>query len=443
MNTIENKVKTLKTADVQTFLAWEFNTLKDKNRDVTNLKNALKKGWSFPIILWQGHGYVIDGAGRRKAVEELVKEGYTFDGIPYVEIEAKDLAEAKQKALEVSSQFGDITKASFLDFMGDDMDAVDWGSIALDVEYDDFLNEPDSEDDEVPEVPFEAQSQRGDIYILGEHRILCGDSTDATDLATLMDGHKADVVFTDPPYNVDYKGAGTNTKEGILNDKMDDEKFLAFLTDTFLMMKGNIKEGAGCYVFHSHKTAYTFEEALKANNFIIDTQLIWNKPSAGLGMNDYRTKHEPFFYCYLSKDHVFYGDRTGTTVWKIPEDPQKALEWFKKELEKQEGGVGTVWTMKRANVAEYVHPTQKPVELPMKALHNSSKKGDIVLDLFLGSGSTLIAAEKSGRACYGMELDPRFVDVVIERWLQFTKQTTVIKNGEEHVWQTSKVQVTQ
>ena len=159
-------------------------------------------------------------------------------------------------------------------------------------------------------------------------------------------------------------------------------------------------------------------------------------------MNDYRTKHEPFFYCYLSKDHIFYGDRTGTTVWKIPEDPAKALEWFKKELEKQEGGVGTVWTMKRANVAEYVHPTQKPVELPMKALHNSSKKGDIVLDLFLGSGSTLIAAEKSGRRCFGMELDPKFVDVVVERWLQFTKQTTVIKNGEEHVWQTSKVQVT-
>lgn len=443
MNTIENKVKSLKTTDVQTFLSWEFNTLKDKNRDVTNLKNALKKGWSFPIIIWQGHGYVIDGAGRRKAVEELVKEGYKFDGIPYVEIEAKDLTEAKQKALEVSSQFGDITKASFLDFMGDDMDAVDWGSIALDVEYDDFLKEPEDEDDEVPEVPFEAQSQRGDIYILGEHRILCGDSTDATDLATLMDGHKADVVFTDPPYNVDYKGSGENTKEGILNDKMDDEKFLAFLTDTFLMMKANIKEGAGCYVFHSHKTAYTFEEALKANNFIIDTQLIWNKPSAGLGMNDYRTKHEPFFYCYLNKDHVFYGDRTGTTVWKIPEDPAKALEWFKKELEKQEGGVGTVWTMKRANVAEYVHPTQKPVELPMKALHNSSKKGDIVLDLFLGSGSTLIAAEKSGRACYGMELDPKFVDVVVERWLQFTKQTTVIKNGKEHVWQTSKVQVTQ
>ncbi len=324
-----------------------------------------------------------------------------------------------------------------------DISIIDWTTVNLsggkNINSDTFLSDPSDEDDNAPEAPFEAQTVEGDLYELGDHRILCGDSTKHTDLKKLMGTNKADVVFTDPPYNVDYKGSGENTKNGIMNDKMDDDKFLAFLKDTFLMMKGNIKEEAGCYVFHSHKTMGQFEEALKHNNFNVITQLIWNKPSAGLGMNHFRTKHEPFYYCSLSKDPVFYGDRTNTTVWEVPLTLEKKLKWFEKFIQKSEEGETTIWTMKRANVAEYVHPTQKPVELPVKALVNSSRKGDIVLDLFLGSGSTVIAAEKIGRKCYGMELDPRYVDVVVERWLQFTKQTTVIKNGKEITWQSNRV----
>lgn len=445
MNTIANKVKTLKTTDVQTFLSWEFNTLKDKNRDVTNLKNAIiKNGFSFPVFLWYGHNYVIDGTGRRKAVEELTKEGYYIPEIPYVEVEAATLEEARQKVLEASSSFGDITKKSFLDFVDGDLTFIDWTTVnfggSKKLGYDDFLADTDEKDDETPELPFEPQTVLGDVYELGGHRIVCGDSTQHKDLATLMQGIKADMVFTDPPYNVDYKGSGENTKQGILNDKMDDEKFHEFLKDTFLQMKGNIKEGAGCYIFHSHKTATVFEETLKENNFKVHTQLIWNKPSAGLGMNDYKTKHEPFYYCSLQKP-VFFGDRTNTTVWKVPNTTEKAFKWFEKMVEKSEDGDSTIWSMKRANTQEYVPPTQKPVELPVKAIVNSSKKGDVVLDLFLGSGSTLIAAEKTGRYCYGMELDPRFVDVVVERYLQFTNTTTVIKNGEEILWETNRVQV--
>ena len=135
---------------------------------------------------------------------------------------------------------------------------------------------------------------------------------------------------------------------------------------------------------------------------MIDTQLIWNKPSAGMGMNDYRTKHEPFFYCSLSKEKKFYGDRTGTTVWKIPENNTNAMKWFLKKQEHLEAGESTVWTIKRVNVSEYLHPTQKPVELPLTAMTKSSKTDDIVLDTFLGSGTTLISAEKGWRICYGM-----------------------------------------
>lgn len=438
MKTIENKVKTLKTTDVQTFLSWEFNTLKDKNRDVTNLKNAIvKNGFSFPVFLWYGHNYVIDGTGRRKAVEELTKEGYEIPEIPYVEVEAKTIEEARQKVLEASSSFGDISKKSFLEFVDGDITFIDWETInfggSKKLGYDDFLKDGD-DDDDAPEMPIEAQSQYGDLYELGGHRLLCGDSTLHTDLAKLMDGHKADMVFTDPPYNVDYKGSGENTKQGIMNDKMDADKFHEFLVDTFIQMKANTNPQGGCYVFHSHKTDTDFKTALQEVGYNVHTTIIWGKPSAGLGMNDYKTMHEPMFYCSIEKP-IFYGDRTNTTVME-----GKTLDELVKKVARQieaEGG-GTLWRIARAKVGEYVHPTQKPVDLPVKTMVNSSRKGDIVLDLFLGSGTTLIAAEKTGRKCYGMELDFRFVDVIIERYVNFTQNRDIIKNGKPHRWESPK-----
>lgn len=304
---------------------------------------------------------------------------------------------------------------------------LELGSLTFDL---DNLNKEDN----TPDVPEgEPETVVGDLYQLGRHRILCGDSTKKADLEKLMDGVLADCVFTDPPYNVDYSGKGKNTKEGILNDKMSDADFDTFLTEAFKRIAENIKPTAGCYVFHSHKTASDFERALTATGFDIDTQLIWNKPSAGMGMSAYRTKHEPFFYCSLGNP-AFYGDRTGTTVWKVPEDDVKALKWFLKEQEALEKGESTVWSMSRANVAEYVHPTQKPAELAITAIAKSSKNGEVVLDTFLGSGTTLIAAEKTGRACYGMELDPKFVDVIVTRWCQYTKTSSITKNGKPYVW---------
>ena len=209
MKTIDNKVKTLKTTNVQTFLSWEFNTLKDKDRDVTNLKNAIvKNGFSFPVFLWYGHSYVIDGAGRRKAVEELTKEGYDIPEIPYVEVEAATLEEARQKVIEASSSFGEITKKSLADFVEGDITLIDWTTVNLGggkkLTSDTYLSDPAEDDDDAPLAPEQPQSQLGDLYILGEHRILCGDSTSHKDLERLMDGQKADMVFTDPPYNVDY-----------------------------------------------------------------------------------------------------------------------------------------------------------------------------------------------------------------------------------------------
>lgn len=177
------------------------------------------------------------------------------------------------------------------------------------------------------------------------------------------------------------------------------------------------------------------------NDFIIKNQIIWNKPMAALGWGDYRWKHEPFFYANRKGATVqFYGDRTHSTVWDFQKSENELLRWAKKMKKAEAEGKTTIWTMKREKVNEYLHPTQKPVELIQYAFANSSKAGDIIMDLFLGSGSTLIAAEKTGRVCYGMDLDPVYVDVIVQRYVDYTGNEKVIKNGKQITWPKSKTQ---
>lgn len=189
------------------------------------------------------------------------------------------------------------------------------------------------------------------------------------------------------------------------------------------------------YVFHDPTTQRVFEEALSANNIEVIAQLIWNKPAAGLGMGAYRSKHEPFFYAGAKGiTPQFYGDRTNSTILDLHKSEEQLAKWAQAQKVAEAEGRTTIWTMKRTPVQEYVHPTQKPVELVMYALHNSSKVDDIVLDPFLGSGSTLIACEKTNRACYGLELDPKYVDVIVTRWCDFTGNRDIKKNSEAILW---------
>ena len=300
----------------------------------------------------------------------------------------------------------------------------------------DLLLEDDDKDDLAPELPETPQSEVGDVYILGEHRIMCGDSTSAEHVATLMNDHKADLVFTDPPYNINYKGQGKNTSNTIMADNVLADEFDSFLDKVFQRYSENAKPGAGVYCFHAAKTASQFEKALILNGYEIKNQLIWNKPTAGLGMGDYRWKHEPFFYANKKGQKVqFYGDRTHSTVWDFQKSEEELVRWAKKQKRLEQSGGMSIWSMKRDSVQEYVHPTQKPVELITYALKNNTKAGDIVMDLFLGSGSTMIAADKTGRVCYGMDLDPRYVDVAIKRWMQFTDTQEIIKNGRKYIWE--------
>jgi DNA modification methylase len=286
----------------------------------------------------------------------------------------------------------------------------------------DLLIEPDEKDDVIPEdAP--PVAKLGDLWALGRHRLLCGDATKEDDVARLMGGVLADMVFTDPPYNINYKGQGKNTSNTILADNVEEDEFDKFLDKVFHNYSQHVKGGAGIYVFHASRTQNQFMKALGDNGYEIKNQLIWNKPMSALGWGDYRWKHEPFFYAGKKGQSIqFYGDRTHSTVWDFQKSEQQLLNWAKKQKSAEVNGKTTIWSMKRDKVNEYVHPTQKPVELISYAIANSTKADDVIADLFGGSGSTLIAAEKMGRTAYIQELDPKYCDVIIKRWEDYTGQ---------------------
>lgn len=254
--------------------------------------------------------------------------------------------------------------------------------------------------DEVPETPAEAVTKPGDIWILGNHRLMCGDSTSEADVSTLMAGAKADMIFTDPPYNIAYTGK-TKKRLTIQNDSMTDEEFYSFLCKAFTAMRSVCDGGTPYYVCHGDIKTILFRQALAASDFEVKQTVIWSKQSFVLGRQDYQWRHEPILYGWASgASHKWYGGRSQTTVWDI-DRPTKSEE----------------------------HPTMKPVELCVRAIQNSCRKGDSVLDLFGGSGSTLIACEHTGRKAYLMEIDELYCDVIIKRWQDITGQKAELSHA--------------
>lgn len=404
------------------------NTKKHPDKQIQQIADSIREfGFNQPIVV-DKEGVVIVGHGRFAAA--------AFMGLEKVPVLEVDITEEKAKAYRLADN-----KLNESDW---DMDLViaelrDLDSKGFNIDLTGFSRRliivNDDRDDDVPKVPVKPKSAEGDLYEIGAHKVLCGDSTKEASYLKLLQGTKADMVFTDPPYNVNYKGSGENTSEGILNDNMDAAKFQQFLIDAFKNVRNAVKAGGGLYVFHSDKTQAIFEIAMRASDLEIRNQLIWNKPAGGLGMGDYRSKHEPFFYAGVKGTAPnFYGDRTHTTVLDFQASETQLLAWAKKQKLAETEGRTTIWTMKRAPTKEYVHPTQKPVELVIYALMNSSKVEDIVLDPFLGSGSAIIGCEKTNRSCYGIELDPKFVDVIVQRWVDFTGNRNIKKNGEAIVW---------
>ena len=285
----------------------------------------------------------------------------------------------------------------------------------------------------------EPTSKRGDIWILGRHRLMCGDSTIESDMAKLMDGRRAAMVFTDPPYNVDYQG-GSAKRLKIKNDNMTAEAFKIFLTEAFINLHHSADGGAAIYICHADSAGNEFREAMAASGWSLKQCLIWVKNQFTLGRQDYQWQHEPILYGWREGEaHRFFGGRKQSTV--IEDSPIV--------LQEQEDAtlicvtIGTEQVVIRAKEAEIIsraddsvmsiwrfekpvrngeHPTMKPIPLCARAIQNSSTEGEIVLDGFGGSGSTLIAAEQTGRSCYMMECDPVYADVIIKRWEEFTGQ---------------------
>lgn len=253
------------------------------------------------------------------------------------------------------------------------------------------------DEDAVPALVERAVSGAGDLWILGPHRLLVGDATDQTAVATLMADVSADLIFTDPPYNVDYEGY-TEERLKIQGDRMSNTEFKRFLEVAFQSYRSITKPGASLYVCHSSSWQREFQNALEEAGFEVRCQIIWAKNTFAWGFGRYKFQHEPLFYAHVAGEKdPWYGDKSQSTLWQ-----------------------------ENKPAANRIHPTAKPVELIERALLNSSKTGDLVVDLFGGSGSTLIACERRKRQARLMEIDPRYADCIIRRYQEYTGKHAVL-----------------
>ncbi|MEN6595735.1 MAG: site-specific DNA-methyltransferase [Clostridiaceae bacterium] len=368
------------------------NARKHSDEQIKELRRSLREfGFVNPLLIDKDKK-VIAGHGRLSAA---IAEGMTAVPCVYVE----HLTEAQRRAYMLAdnrlAEHGTWDSAllskelKFLDDLGFDVTVTGFD-----------LPEPEQEavdDGYEPELPKVAKSKVGQVYQLGRHRLMCGDSTNPEHVALLMDGALADMLLTDPPYNVDYKGK-TKDELTIENDSQSDESFHDFLVKAFANAQEHMKPGAVFYVWHADSNGYIFRSAAQEAGLTVRQCLIWVKNSMVMGRQDYQWKHEPCLYGWKDgAGHLWASDRKQTTILEF-DRPTRSKE----------------------------HPTMKPIPLFDYQMQNNTKGGDIVLDLFGGSGTSIMAAEQNGRTCYMAEYDPRYVDVIIDRWEKFTGETAVL-----------------
>ena len=408
-------------------------------------------GFKVPIVI-DADGVIVAGHTRLKAAKELgMKEVpcIVADDLSPDQIKAFRLAD--NKTAEMAEWDDKLLQVELLDLV-ENFDMADFGFEIYpptgEVSDDDF------DADAVADAIAEPVTKLGDIWALGGHRVMCGDSTKPEDFERLMDDTKAALVITDPPYNVnygdkaemleEYLGKGHINTSRILNDNMGDQEFRQLLTDAFTRAYEAMVPGAPIYVFHAETEGINFREAFKDAGFKLSQCLIWVKSAFVLGRQDYHWRHEPILYGWKEGEaHRWYGDRNKDTAI-LEECPGVTVKQTKKgDLITFTDGLNTVsirakeYEIEDTNTVIYHerpsrsedHPTMKPVGLIVKLLRNSSKRGDVVLDPFGGSGSTLIACEEQKCTCYMMELDPKYCDVIIKRWESLTGDKAVLLNG--------------
>ena len=381
---------------------WDIDKVNPYDKNPRNNDGAVKStansiqefGWQQPIVV-DKNGVIIVGHTRLKAAKKL-----KLKQVPVTV--AEDLTDEQVKAYRLADnktgELADWDMGLLNDELGDiaDIDMSDFG-FDLGTPEDDEEVQEDDFDEEPPEKP---KSKLGQVFQLGRHRLMCGDSTNSEMVKKLLGGVQADLLLTDPPYNVDYGGnamsdknrSKTRKSSKLYNDKLDENKFHDFLVKSFNNASNNIKPGACFYIWYAQSESINFYSACKESGLSARQQLIWCKNSIVVGRQDYQWQHEPCLYGWQENgSHSWYSDRKQSTVIQFDRPSRSDL-----------------------------HPTMKPIALFDYQIKNSTKSGDVVLDLFGGSGTTIMACEQNGRNACVMEYDPKYVDVIIKRWEDFT-----------------------
>ena len=391
----------IESREVSQLIPYTNNARTHSDEQVAQIAASIKEfGFNNPVLI-SANNIIIAGHGRLMAARKL---GMT--NVPCVVLD--HLSDTQRKAYiladnRIALNSGWDSQLLSLEFKDLDDNGIDLEILGFDAdEIDALLNpieatEGKTDEDAVPEVPAEPVTKLGDVWLLGRHRLMCGDSTSIDVIRQLCKEQLVDMWLTDPPYNVAYEG---KTKDAlkIQNDSMSDDSFRQFLRDAYTAADASMKPGAVFYIWHADSEGYNFRGAAKDAGWTVRQCLVWKKQTMVMGRQDYHWKHEPCLYGWKDgSGHLWASDRKQTTILEF-DRPSKNKE----------------------------HPTMKPVELFEYQMLNNTKGGDIVLDSFGGSGTTMISAEKNGRNAYLMELDPKYCDVIIKRWQDFTgKEATL------------------
>jgi len=395
----------VETIDIDKLIPYHNNPRKDQAVDKV-ASSINEYGFQQPVVVDKNMVLIV-GHTRLLGAKKL--------GLKQVPVHIADLSEAKAKAYRIADNRLNEDSNWDLDLLDLEVKSLLEENYDIDLlgfdsgEIDKFLKNDEeyfTDEDEVPEPPKEPITKLGDIWQLGNHRLMCGDSTIIDNFDKLCT-EQADMIFTDPPYGMSYGGgrAEGSTVKGALdkahgmikNDDLRDDSLINLVKDSLTCALIKVKKGSASYICFTWRTYNEFYKALNESGFKVKNCIVWDKKSIGLGQSHYRPQHEFIFYC----GEQWYGDKAQSDVWH----------------------------MSRGATSKYVHPTQKPVELICKSLTNSSKNEDIIIDCFGGSGSTIIACEKLNRKARILELDPKYCDVIVKRWENFTGKKAKLLNG--------------
>jgi DNA modification methylase len=437
------KFPELKNLPVSSLVPYERNARTHGADQVEQLMRSIKEfGFTNPLLVDE-QNRIIAGHGRLQAALALRMESVpcvVLTGLTDAQRRALILADNKL-ALNAGWDAALLTaELQDLKLEGFDLTLTGFSLEDLDAMVGDL--EPENDPDAAPDLPAEPVTKPGDVWVMGPHRLVCGDSTSVDNLDRLTQGALCDVCWTDPPYNVAYE-----TKAGkIANDDLDDKEFRDFLGAAMTAAYTQMKPGASIYVAHADTEGLNFRAAYRAAGFKLSGCLVWAKDSLVLGRSDYQWKHEPILYGWKpGSRHRWYGGRKLTTIIDLDQDgsPFKRRDDGKYEIRIGDAvmvidGAATVQELVPSVINEPKpkrsegHPTMKPVALIERMLRNSARPGDLVLDLFGGSGSTLIAAERLGMCARLSELDPGYCDVIVKRYEQYTgrKATLEVSDGQ-------------